>query len=272
MKPPQLPSFAPSAPLFLIAGPCAIESRRLTMDVAGALAELCGQLRLPLIFKASFDKANRTSGRSARGIGMDEGLEILAEVRRVFGLPVLTDVHLPQQAAVVAAVVDVLQIPAFLCRQTDLLTACAATGKPLNIKKGQFLAPQDMRHVVAKARAAGCRRTLVCERGVSFGYNNLVADMRSLVWLRETGCPVVFDATHSAQMPGAAGGKTGGTREMVAPLAHAACAVGVDGLFIETHPRPEKARSDAATQWPLAKMRPLLETALEMDKARRAAA
>ena len=253
-----LPLFSPQAPLFLIAGPCAIESRQMAIDIACRMAEISAGLNLPYIFKASYDKANRTSAKSGRGPGRDEGLDILAEVKKTAGVPVLTDVHLPADAAAVAAVADVLQIPAFLCRQTDLLAACAETDRAMNIKKGQFLAPADMQQVVEKARAYGCKHVLVCERGTSFGYHNLVVDMRALVWLRQTGCPVVYDVTHSVQLPGGAGDKSGGVREMAAPLARAAAAVGVNGLFIETHPEPDKAISDAATQMPLSEMPALL--------------
>lgn len=252
--------FAPEAPLFVMAGPCALESRQMAVDVAGTMAELCGRLGLPYVFKGSFDKANRTSGRGGRGPGLAEGVACLAEVKRVVGVPVMTDVHLPEQAAEVAAEVDVLQIPAFLCRQTDLLRACAKTGRAMNIKKGQFVAPADMAHVAEKARAAGCRRVALCERGSCFGYHDLVVDMRALVWMRKMGCPVVFDATHSAQLPGGGGGRSGGLREMVAPLARAAVAVGVNGVFVETHPRPEAAISDAETQVALADMPALLES------------
>lgn len=266
-----MPDFSAAAPLFLIAGPCAIESPELAMQTAAALKQMCDKRRLPLIFKSSFDKANRTSASGGRGPGMAEGLKILARVRRELSLPVLTDVHLPEQAAVVAEVADVLQIPAFLSRQTDLINACAATGKPLNIKKGQFLSPADMLNVAAKAQAAGAAQVLLCERGACFGYNNLVVDMRALVMMRAAQCPVVFDATHSAQLPGAGDGKSGGMREMVAPLARAAVAVGVDGLFIETHPSPEAAISDSATQWPLADMESLLDSLMAIDASRRAA-
>ena len=266
-RPPVLPDFSDNTTLFLIAGPCAVESEQLLMDTAGVLRELCDELSLPLIFKSSYDKANRTTATNGRGMGLESGLSALAAVRDAYSLPVITDVHLPQQAAAAAAAVDMLQIPAFLCRQTDLLSACAATGLPMNIKKGQFLAPDDMQYVVEKAKDAGCRQILVCERGASFGYHNLVADMRSLVWLRETGCPIVFDATHSAQLPGGGIGQSGGVREMVAPLARAACAVGVNGIFVETHPEPEKAISDSATQWPLKNMRALLETLLKIHQA-----
>ncbi len=253
-------------PLFLIAGPCVIESRELVFEIAGQLKELCTELEIPLIFKASYDKANRSSGASFRGPGQIEGLEILAAVRKTFSLPVLTDVHESADVATVAAVVDVLQTPAFLCRQTDFIQAVAAAGKPVNIKKGQFLAPNDMQHVVLKAReASGQDNIMVCERGVSFGYNNLVSDMRSLAIMRNTNCPVVFDATHSVQLPGGQGTSSGGQREFVPVLARAAVAAGVAGLFMETHPRPEKALSDGPNAWPLGKMRELLETLIEID-------
>ncbi|MCX8098259.1 MAG: 3-deoxy-8-phosphooctulonate synthase [Casimicrobiaceae bacterium] len=254
-------------PLFLIAGPCVIESEALQIDTAGALAEICRMLDIPLIFKSSYDKANRSSGTSFRGLGLDEGLRILAEVRRQIGVPVLTDVHTVEEIPRVAAVVDVLQTPAFLCRQTDFIQAVAATGKPVNIKKGQFLAPEDMKHVVAKARAAngGADTILVCERGVSFGYHNLVSDMRSLMIMRETGCPVVFDATHSVQLPGGQGHASGGRREFVPVLARAAVAAGIAGLFMETHPAPDRALSDGPNAWPLARMKPLLSELKEID-------
>ncbi|MCS6995784.1 MAG: 3-deoxy-8-phosphooctulonate synthase [Casimicrobiaceae bacterium] len=254
-------------PLFLIAGPCVIESEALQIDTAGALAEICRTLDIPLIFKSSYDKANRSSGTSFRGLGLDEGLRILAEVRRQIGVPVLTDVHTVEEIPRVAAVVDVLQTPAFLCRQTDFIQAVAATGKPVNIKKGQFLAPEDMKHVVAKARAAngGADTILVCERGVSFGYHNLVSDMRSLMIMRETGCPVVFDATHSVQLPGGQGHASGGRREFVPVLARAAVAAGIAGLFMETHPAPDRALSDGPNAWPLARMKPLLSELKEID-------
>jgi len=262
-------------PVFLIAGPCVAESEALCIDIAGRLKETCAELGVPYIFKASYDKANRSSSKSFRGLGMDEGLRILGEVKRQLGLPVLTDVHDETQVAAVAAVVDVLQTPAFLCRQTDFIQACAATGKPVNIKKGQFLAPGDMAQVVAKAKQAIIEKAgdaeantdtiLVCERGASFGYNNLVSDMRSLAIMRETGCPVVFDATHSVQLPGGQGTSSGGQREFVPVLARAAVAVGVSGLFMETHPDPAKALSDGPNAWPLGQMRELLETLLELD-------
>jgi 2-dehydro-3-deoxyphosphooctonate aldolase (KDO 8-P synthase) len=254
-------------PLFLIAGPCVIESRELVLRTAERLRAVCRQLQLPLVFKASFDKANRSSGESYRGLGMDEGLAILAEVRRELGLPVLTDVHEADQAAPVAAVVDVLQTPAFLCRQTDFVRAVAGAGKPVNIKKGQFLAPGEMRNVVAKARqASGADNILVCERGYAFGYNNLVSDMRSLMILRDTGCPVVFDATHSVQLPGGQGNASGGQREFVPVLARAAVAAGVAGVFMETHPDPARALSDGPNAWPLDLMEPLLRTLKGIDQ------
>ncbi len=253
-------------PLFLIAGPCVIESRELALETAGQLKEITGSLGIPFIYKSSYDKANRSSGKSFRGLGLEKGLEILAEVRRKIGVPVLTDVHAEDEIAAVATVVDVLQTPAFLCRQTDFIHAVASAGKPVNIKKGQFLAPHDMKNVVDKARAAsGQDNIMVCERGVSFGYNNLVSDMRSLAIMRETGCPVVFDATHSVQQPGGQGTASGGQREFVPVLARAAVAVGIAGLFMETHPDPERALSDGPNAWPLGKMRPLLETLREID-------
>ena len=254
-------------PLFLIAGPCTAESLELCVDVAGTLKEICAELALPYIFKASYDKANRSSGQSSRGPGLEVGLRILEEVRRQTGVPVLTDVHEIADITAVASVVDVLQTPAFLCRQTDFIHAVAATGKPVNIKKGQFLAPGDMKHVVAKAREAnGSAETLmVCERGASFGYNNLVSDMRSLAIMRETGCPVVFDATHSVQLPGGQGCVSGGQREFVPVLARAAVATGVAGLFMETHPCPEKAFSDGPNSWPLDRMASLLRVLTALD-------
>ncbi|HET7097475.1 MAG TPA: 3-deoxy-8-phosphooctulonate synthase [Casimicrobiaceae bacterium] len=254
-------------PLFLIAGPCVVESEQLQIDVAGELKETCAALEVPFIFKSSYDKANRSSGASFRGLGRDEGLRILAEVKRQLGVPVLTDVHTESDVADVAAVVDVLQTPAFLCRQTDFIHAVASAGKPVNIKKGQFLAPGDMKNVVAKARAAsGTDNIMVCERGASFGYHNLVSDMRSVAILRETGCPVVFDATHSVQLPGGAGTSSGGQREFVPVLARAAVAAGVAGVFMETHPDPGKALSDGPNAWPLARMRALLETLIDLDR------
>jgi 2-dehydro-3-deoxyphosphooctonate aldolase (KDO 8-P synthase) len=253
-------------PLFLIAGPCVVESERLQVDVAGKLKEICAALEVPFIFKSSYDKANRSSAKSFRGLGIDEGLRVLREVKRQAGVPVLTDVHGEDEVASAAAVVDVLQTPAFLCRQTDFIRAVASAGKPVNIKKGQFLAPEDMINVVAKAReASGRDNILVCERGASFGYHNLVSDMRSLAIMRATGCPVVFDATHSVQLPGAQGASSGGEREFVPVLARAAVASGVAGIFMETHPDPDKALSDGPNAWPLGRMRELLETLIELD-------
>ncbi len=252
-------------PLFLIAGPCVIESMQLQLDVAGQLKEITARLGIPFIFKSSFDKANRSSASSFRGPGLEQGLHILAEVKRQIGVPVLTDVHEYTPLDEVAAVVDVLQTPAFLCRQTDFIQNVARAGLPMNIKKGQFLAPWDMRHVVAKAQAAGNSRIMVCERGASFGYNNLVSDMRSLAVMRDTGCPVVFDATHSVQLPGGLGERSGGQREFIPVLARAAVAAGVSGLFMETHPDPDNALSDGPNAWPLAKMAALLETLLALD-------
>jgi 2-dehydro-3-deoxyphosphooctonate aldolase (KDO 8-P synthase) len=252
--------------LFLIAGPCVVESRDLALDTAGALKEICAGLGVHFIFKASYDKANRTSLKSFRGLGMDKGLEILGEVRKKVGVPVLTDVHETEDIPAVAAAVDVLQTPAFLCRQTDFICAVAAAGKPVNIKKGQFLAPEDMRNVVEKAKAASGRANiLVCERGVSFGYHNLVSDMRALAIMRDTGCPVVFDATHSVQLPGGQGSASGGERQHVPVLARAAVASGIAGLFMETHPNPEKALSDGPNAWPLKLMKPLLGTLQALD-------
>ena len=253
-------------PLFLIAGPCVVESEQLQMDVAGQLKEMTAALGIPFIFKSSYDKANRSSGKSFRGPGMEKGLEILAKVKQVLGVPVLTDVHTEEEVPTVAKVVDVLQTPAFLCRQTDFIHAVARSGKPVNIKKGQFLAPSDMKNVVDKAReASGADTIMVCERGASFGYNNLVSDMRSLAIMRETNCPVVFDATHSVQLPGGQGTSSGGQREFVPVLARAAVAAGVAGVFMETHPDPAKALSDGPNAWPLARMRELLETLKEID-------
>ena len=253
-------------PIFLIAGPCVIESRQLALDTAGMLKEMCAGLGVPFIYKSSYDKANRSSGASFRGPGADAGLKILAEVRRTIGVPVLTDVHEIAQIEAAAAVVDVLQTPAFLCRQTDFINAAASAGRPVNIKKGQFLAPGDMKNVVAKARkASGTDNILVCERGTSFGYNNLVSDMRSLAIMRETGCPVVFDATHSVQLPGGQGTVSGGQREFVPVLARAAVASGVSGLFMETHPHPEQALSDGPNAWPLGRMKELLATLKALD-------
>jgi len=253
-------------PLFLIAGPCVIESRQLALDTAGQLKEICASLGISFIYKSSYDKANRSSGKSFRGLGMEEGLKILGEVKSQIGVPVLTDIHSEDEIEPVAAVVDVLQTPAFLCRQTDFIHAVARSGKPVNIKKGQFLAPWDMKNVVDKAReASGQDNIMVCERGVSFGYNNLVSDMRSLMVMRETGCPVVFDATHSVQLPGGLGGKSGGQREFVPVLARAAVAAGISGIFMETHPRPEQALSDGPNAWPLAAMKELLQTLKMLD-------
>jgi len=253
-------------PFFLIAGPCVVESEQLQLDVAGQLKEITGALRIPFIFKSSFDKANRTSGTSFRGPGMEEGLRVLGEVKRQLGVPVLTDVHEYTPIDEVASVVDVLQTPAFLVRQTDFIRKVCAAGKPVNIKKGQFLSPWDMKPVVEKAKATGNPDILVCERGASFGYNNLVSDMRSLAVMRETGCPVVFDATHSVQLPGGQGSSSGGQREFVPVLSRAAVAVGIAGLFMETHPDPAKALSDGPNAWPLHRMHGLLETLLELDQ------
>ena len=252
-------------PFFLIAGPCVVESEQLQVDTAGTLKEITHRLGINFIFKSSFDKANRTSGKSFRGLGMEEGLRILGEVKKQVGVPVLTDVHEYTPFDEVAEVVDVLQTPAFLCRQTDFIQKVARTGKPVNIKKGQFLSPWDMQNVVEKARAVGNDQILVCERGASFGYNNLVSDMRSLAVMRETHCPVVFDATHSVQLPGGQGTKSGGQREFVPVLARAAVAVGIAGVFMETHPDPDKALSDGPNAWPLGKMGALLETLKELD-------
>jgi 2-dehydro-3-deoxyphosphooctonate aldolase (KDO 8-P synthase) len=253
-------------PLFLIAGPCVVESRDLALDTAGQLKEICVAAGVPFIYKSSYDKANRTSIKSFRGMGMEKGLHILDEVRRQIRVPVLTDVHAIDEIAEAAAAVDVLQTPAFLCRQTDFICAVAAAGKPVNIKKGQFLAPGDMKNVVAKAKSVSQRdNILVCERGVSFGYNNLISDMRSLMIMRETECPVVFDATHSVQLPGGEGSASGGQREYVPVLARAAVASGVAGIFMETHPNPEKALSDGPNAWPLKLMKPLLETLRALD-------
>lgn len=255
-------------PFFLIAGPCVIESEQMALDIAGEMKAITDALGIPYVFKASYDKANRSSGKSFRGLGMEKGLEILAKVRREIGVPVLTDVHTEEEIPVVAAVVDMLQTPAFLCRQTDFIHAVASCGKPVNIKKGQFMAPGDMKNVVDKAREAngGADNILVCERGASFGYNNLVSDMRSLAIMRETGCPVVFDATHSVQLPGGQGTASGGQREHVPVLARAAVAVGIAGLFMETHPDPAKAMSDGPNAWPLPKMRELLQVLKALDE------
>ena len=260
-------------PFFLIAGPCVVESEQLQMDTAGTLKEITSELGIPFIFKSSYDKANRSSGTSFRGPGMEKGLEILAKVKRELNVPILTDVHSEAEIPAVAAVVDVLQTPAFLCRQTDFIHAVAQCGKPVNIKKGQFLAPGDMMNVVDKAREVndGADNLMVCERGASFGYNNLVSDMRSLAIMRETGCPVVFDATHSVQLPGGQGATSGGQREFVPVLARAAVAVGISGLFMETHPCPEKAWSDGPNSWPLDRMETLLTTLVALDRAVKAA-
>ncbi len=254
-------------PFFLIAGPCVIESREMALETAAALKDICAELAIPFIYKSSYDKANRSSGQSFRGMGMEKGLEILDEVRERVGVPVLTDVHTEAEVPHVAAVVDVLQTPAFLCRQTDFIHAVASCGKPVNIKKGQFLAPGDMKNVVDKAREVngGADNIMVCERGVSFGYNNLVSDMRSLAIMRETGCPVVFDATHSVQLPGGQGTSSGGQREFVPVLARAAVAVGISGLFMETHPDPAKAFSDGPNAWPLPRLKSLLATLKAID-------
>jgi len=256
----------PDQPFFLIAGPCVIESEQLAMDTAGTLKEICQRLDIPFIYKSSFDKANRSSGQSFRGLGVDEGLRILSEVKKQIGVPVLTDVHEDTDMQAVAEVVDVLQTPAFLCRQTNFITRVASAGKAVNIKKGQFLSPWEMGNVVDKARATGNTQIMVCERGASFGYNNLVSDMRSLAVLRETGCPVVFDATHSVQLPGGQGSTSGGQREFVPVLARAAVAVGIAGLFMETHPDPEQALSDGPNAWPLGKLEKLLVTLKALDR------
>jgi len=253
-------------PLFLIAGPCVIESEQMALDTAGELKEMCQELKLPFIYKSSYDKANRSSGKSFRGFGLDTGLKILAEVKKQIGVPVLTDVHSIEEIAPVAAVVDVLQTPAFLCRQTDFIHAVARCGRPVNIKKGQFLSPWDMQNVVEKAREAnGADNIMVCERGASFGYNNLVSDMRSLAVMRNTGCPVVFDATHSVQLPGGQGTVSGGQREFVPVLARAAVAAGISGLFMETHPNPSKALSDGPNAFPLGHLKALLTTLMALD-------
>ena len=259
-------------PVFLIAGPCVIESHQMALDVAGTLKEITSALGMPFIFKSSYDKANRSSGKSFRGLGIDKGLAILADVRKQIGVPVLTDVHSEDEIEEVASVVDVLQTPAFLCRQTDFIEACARSGKPVNIKKGQFLAPDDMRNVIDKAREAALGAGLnadnfmVCERGASFGYNNLVSDMRSLAILRKTGSPVVYDATHSVQLPGGQGTSSGGQREFVPVLARAAIATGIAGLFMETHPNPTEAMSDGPNMIPLSRMKELLTTLSELDR------
>ncbi|HYB63962.1 MAG TPA: 3-deoxy-8-phosphooctulonate synthase [Steroidobacteraceae bacterium] len=258
-------------PLFLIAGPCVIEGQALTEEIAGRLKEITSRLGVPFVFKASYDKANRSSRASFRGPGIDAGLKVLEHVRSRIGVPVLTDVHEDSPLAEVAAVVDVLQTPAFLCRQTNFIVSTASQGKPVNIKKGQFLSPWEMQNVVDKARSTGNQSILVCERGFSFGYNNLVSDMRSLSIMRTTGCPVVFDATHSVQLPGGQGASSGGQREFIPVLARAAVATGISGLFMETHPRPEEALSDGPNAWPLARMEPLLTTLAELDRVVKAA-
>jgi 2-dehydro-3-deoxyphosphooctonate aldolase (KDO 8-P synthase) len=257
----------PDRPFFLIAGPCVIESEGLVLDVAGRLKEITSALNIPFIFKASFDKANRSSRSSFRGPGLAAGLKALARVREQIGVPVLTDVHEDTPLGEVSAVVDVLQTPAFLCRQTNFIIAVCSQGKPVNIKKGQFLSPWEMQNVADKARSTGNTQIMVCERGFSFGYNNLVSDMRSLAVMRATGCPVVFDATHSVQLPGGQGDSSGGQREFVPVLARAAVAAGVSGIFMETHPDPAKALSDGPNAWPLDRMRPLLTTLAELDLA-----
>lgn len=255
-------------PLFLIAGPCVIESKQMALDTAGQLKEIAARVGVPFIYKSSYDKANRSSTKTFRGFGMEDGLKILDGVRAQIGVPVLTDVHTEEQVPHVAAVVDVLQTPAFLCRQTDFIVACAKSGKPVNIKKGQFLAPWDMKQVVNKAKEAngGVDNIMVCERGASFGYNTLVSDMRGLAIMRETNCPVVFDATHSVQQPGGQGDKSGGQREFVPVLARAAVASGIAGVFMETHPDPSKALSDGPNAWPLGKMEDLLHVLVDLDK------
>ncbi|HXA93632.1 MAG TPA: 3-deoxy-8-phosphooctulonate synthase [Steroidobacteraceae bacterium] len=257
----------PERPFFLIAGPCVIESAALTQEIAGRLKEITTRLAVPFVFKASFDKANRSSRGSYRGPGIEQGLKVLADVRRSVGVPVLTDVHEDTPLDEVAAVVDVLQTPAFLCRQTNFIVNAASQGKPVNIKKGQFLSPWEMQNVVDKARSTGNPAIMVCERGFCFGYNNLIADMRSLAVMRATGCPVVFDATHSVQLPGGQGNVSGGQREFIPVLARAAVAAGVAGLFMETHPDPAHALSDGPNAWPLARMQPLLETLTQLDQA-----
>ncbi|WP_348945054.1 3-deoxy-8-phosphooctulonate synthase [Chitinibacter sp. FCG-7] len=256
-------------PFFLIAGPCVIESEQMALDTAGQLKEICAALNIPFIYKSSFDKANRSSGTSFRGLGIDEGLRILSEVKKQLGVPVLTDVHTEAEAPVVASVVDVLQTPAFLARQTDFIHAVCATGKPVNIKKGQFMAPWDMKHVIAKGKQAngGLDNLMVCDRGTSFGYNTLVSDMRGLMTMRETGCPVVFDATHSVQQPGGQGDRSGGQREMVPVLARAAMAAGIAGVFMETHPNPCEALSDGPNSMPLGRIKELLITLKDIDRA-----
>ena len=255
-------------PLFLIAGPCVVESLELQIETAGRLKEITGRLGVPFIFKSSYDKANRSSGTSFRGLGMDKGLKILSEVKRQLGVPLLTDIHDEDEVAPVAAVVDILQTPAFLCRQTDFIRAAASAGKPVNIKKGQFLSPDEMKNVVDKAKeSSGQDNILVCERGFAFGYGNLISDMRSLAIMRNTGCPVVFDATHSVQLPGGQGTSSGGQREFIPVLARAAVASGISGLFMETHPNPDKALSDGPNAWPLQHMENLLTTLVELDRS-----
>ncbi|MBY0444300.1 MAG: 3-deoxy-8-phosphooctulonate synthase [Burkholderiales bacterium] len=256
-------------PFFLIAGTCVIESEQMALDTAGQLKEMTDALGIPFIYKSSFDKANRSSGKSFRGLGIDEGLRILSEVKKQIGVPVITDVHTEAEAPIVASVVDVLQTPAFLARQTDFIHAVCATGKPVNIKKGQFMAPGDMVNVINKARDAngGLDNLMVCERGASFGYNTLISDMRGLAIMRETGCPIVFDATHSVQQPGGQGDRSGGQREFVPVLARAAVAAGISGLFMETHPDPSKALSDGPNAWPLARMKELLIVLKDLDRA-----
>ncbi len=256
----------PERPLFLIAGPCVIETEQLALDTAGTLKEITAELGIPFIYKSSFDKANRSSHESYRGPGLEKGLRILESVKREIGVPVLTDVHENTPVGEVADVVDVLQTPAMLCRQTDFIRGVAAAGIPVNIKKGQFMSPWEMHNVVRKAKTTDNQQIMVCERGVSFGYNNLIADMRSLVVMRETGCPVVFDATHSAQLPGARGGSSGGQRECIPALARAAVGVGISGLFMETHPDPDRAMSDGPNSWPLARIRALLQVLVEIDR------
>ena len=254
-------------PFFLIAGPCVVESEQLAMDVAGTLKEMTARIGIPFVFKSSFDKANRSSSGSYRGPGLEAGLAVLEKVKAQIGVPVLTDVHEDTPLHEVAAVVDIMQTPAFLCRQTNFISAVAAMGLPVNLKKGQFLAPWDMQHVVEKARSSGNQQIMVCERGASFGYNNLVSDMRALSVMRETGAPVVYDATHSVQLPGGQGASSGGQREHVPVLARAAVAAGISGLFMETHPNPEQALSDGPNSWPLARMERLLEVLLQIDSA-----
>ena len=261
----------PEHPFFLIAGPCVIESEQLAIDTASELKQICRRLEIPFIYKSSFDKANRTSGDSFRGPGVDEGLRILAEVKRQVSVPVLTDVHEDTDISAVATVVDVMQTPAFLCRQTNFILRVSSAGIPVNVKKGQFLSPWEMKNVVDKAKSTGNKDIMVCERGASFGYNNLVSDMRSLAIMRDSGCPVVFDATHSVQLPGGQGSSSGGQREFIPVLARAAVAVGISGLFMETHPNPDQAWSDGPNQWPLDKMEELLSLLVRIDAAVKAA-